>query len=115
MTLSAAHDGQGGLAIAIRDTGIGMSAPQIDIALTPFGQVDSHIARRNKGTGLGLPISRALIALHGGELRIDSTPGAGTRVTVALPQGPRLRRSLYCVLMKSTKARSGAGRWRRPG
>jgi len=79
--LSAAGD----VEIEIADTGIGMTAKDIDIAMTPFGQVDSALARKFEGTGLGLPLTAAFVELHGGRLKIDSEPGRGTRVTVTLP------------------------------
>ena len=75
-----------GLEISVSDTGIGMSSADIETALTPFGQVDSTIARRFKGTGLGLPISRSLMRLHGGDLRVESVLGIGTRVIISLPE-----------------------------
>ncbi len=53
--------------------------------LTFFGQVDSALARENQGTGLGLPLVRAMIEQHGGELSLDSTPGSGTTATLPLP------------------------------
>lgn len=71
--------------LSVTDTGIGMSAADQEIALSPFGQVDSSLARRYEGTGLGLPLSKALVELHGGRLRIDSAPDAGTTVHVILP------------------------------
>lgn len=74
-----------GVEIAVSDSGIGMSPAEIDIALSPFGQIDSKIARQYQGTGLGLPISRSLVELHGGRLRIRSAPGAGTTIVVSLP------------------------------
>ena len=57
----------------MRDTGVGMTEEEIAIALTPFGQVDGSRARWREGTGLGLPIAKALVELHGGELEIRST------------------------------------------
>jgi signal transduction histidine kinase len=75
----------GGIAVEIRDTGIGMSEHDIAVAMTPFGQVDSSHTRWREGTGLGLPIARALIDLHGGELTITSEKDTGTTVTVSLP------------------------------
>jgi two-component system cell cycle sensor histidine kinase PleC len=71
--------------LSVSDTGIGMSADDQQIALAPFGQVDSSLARRYEGTGLGLPLSKALVELHGGRLEIDSAPDAGTTVHVVLP------------------------------
>jgi signal transduction histidine kinase len=53
--------------------------------LTPFGQVDSKLSRKYEGTGLGLPLSQALVRLHGGDLSIASKPGEGTTVTIILP------------------------------
>ena len=74
-----------GLAITVADTGIGMAPADIPKALSPFGQVDGSLARRYEGTGLGLPLTKALIELHAGSLAIASTPGRGTTVTVVLP------------------------------
>jgi two-component system cell cycle sensor histidine kinase PleC len=62
-----------------------MSAAEIEIALTPFGQVDGVLSRKHQGTGLGLPLARSLAELHGGELIVVSTPGEGTTVTLTLP------------------------------
>jgi len=70
--------------VRITDSGIGMSAQDIKVALTPFGQVDNRLERRYEGTGLGLPLTKSLIELHGGSLHIDSTVGKGTSVLVSL-------------------------------
>jgi len=75
-----------GLHLSVTDTGIGMSEKGIERALSPFGQIDSKIARRHQGAGLGLPIARAQAELHGGRLTVESWEGQGTRVTVVLPQ-----------------------------
>jgi signal transduction histidine kinase len=74
-----------GLRFAVRDSGIGMDAAGIELALRPFGQVDSSLARKYSGTGLGLPLSKAIAELHSGTLEIASRPGEGTVVTVAFP------------------------------
>jgi signal transduction histidine kinase len=76
------------VAISISDTGIGMSEDDIELALTAFGQVDSRMTRRYDGTGLGLPLAKAIVELHRGRLEIVSNPGRGTTVTVALPRPP---------------------------
>ena len=74
--------------ISISDTGMGMSLSEIETAMSPFGQVDAGFNKRHEGTGLGLPIAYALARLHGGDLKIESQKGAGTRVTVTLPMEP---------------------------
>jgi len=73
------------LVIAISDTGIGMSKAEIATALTPFGQVDSKLARKFEGTGLGLPLTKSFVELHGGKLVIESSPRVGTTVSVHIP------------------------------
>src|SRR5258706_605964 len=75
----------GGVAISVSDSGIGMSAEQIPIAVEAFGQIDSALSRKYEGTGLGLPIAKHLVELHGGTLTIESTVGVGTTVTIELP------------------------------
>ena len=73
------------LTISVTDTGPGMSAPEIETAMSPFGQVESGFSKRHEGTGLGLPIAFALARLHGGDLQIHSTKGVGTRVSILIP------------------------------
>ena len=75
----------GGLAITVSDTGIGMAPEDIPRAMTIFGQVDSKISRKHEGTGLGLPLAKHLIELHGGTLTINSKVDVGTTVTLVLP------------------------------
>ncbi len=74
-----------GVEFRVRDSGIGIAPEDKDAALTPFRQVDNRLARKFDGTGLGLPIAKALTELHGGTLALESTPGKGTEVTVNLP------------------------------
>jgi len=69
----------------VRDTGIGIEPAQFKTVLTPFEQIDSYLTRRFEGTGLGLPLCKALAEAHGGSLSLDSTPGEGTTVTVRFP------------------------------
>jgi PAS domain S-box-containing protein len=75
----------GGLALCVGDTGIGMSAEGIVQALTPFKQLDSSLARRYEGAGLGLPLAKNLAELHGGRLELDSDVGRGTTAGCWLP------------------------------
>lgn len=83
--IHAQVDGNGWLEISVSDQGIGIAPEDVAVALEPFRQLDARLNRRYEGTGLGLPLSKRLIELHGGELRIDSTPGQGTRVSLHLP------------------------------
>ena len=85
VTLSVRHDTATGLTIAISDTGIGMAQGELAVALEPFGQVESAFTRNHDGTGLGLPIARHLVELHGGQLQISSQQGEGTIVAITIP------------------------------
>ena len=85
ITLRAGIEPDGAIGLSVTDTGIGIAAADIAKAMEPFGQVDSSLTRRYQGAGLGLPISRSLIELHGGRLDLDSTPGAGTTARIRLP------------------------------
>jgi PAS domain S-box-containing protein len=82
---TGANHGPDGVAIWVRDTGIGMSEADVKIALVAFRQIDSTISRKYQGAGLGLSISKSLIELHGGTLAVESTPGLGTTMTAIFP------------------------------
>tara|TARA_R110000868_G_scaffold29889_9_gene111045 strand:- start:8623 stop:10437 length:1815 start_codon:yes stop_codon:yes gene_type:complete len=77
-----------GVDIVVSDSGIGMSPDDIELALSPFGQVDSTFNRQQTGTGLGLPLSKSLAELHGGTLKVASTPDEGTTIIVHLSRRP---------------------------
>ena len=85
VTISGRRDAAGDLIISVVDTGIGMTEKDLERALEPFGQVDSAHARRLQGTGLGLPIAKRLIELHGGTLRLTSRVGSGTEAAIHFP------------------------------
>ena len=85
ITVRARREKGGGLSISVADTGIGIRPADLERVLQPFGQAESGLARRYEGTGLGLPICKALVELHGGSIEIASEPGAGTTVTVHFP------------------------------
>jgi two-component system, cell cycle sensor histidine kinase PleC len=75
----------GGVAIVVTDTGIGMTDEEVAVSLKLFSQVDGGKSRSYEGTGLGLPIAKALVELHGGRLEIRTAKGEGTVVAVLLP------------------------------
>jgi two-component system cell cycle sensor histidine kinase PleC len=75
----------GDISITISDTGVGMDEEELKVALTPFGQVDGSRSRWREGAGLGLPIAKALIELHSGQLEIESARSQGTKVSIRLP------------------------------
>jgi signal transduction histidine kinase len=81
VSLSADHE----LIIKVQDSGIGMTPEGIVKALEPFGQIDNAWNREHSGTGLGLPVVKHLVELHGGTLQIFSKPDVGTTVAVRLP------------------------------
>lgn len=89
VSVAVGIDGITGCSIAVTDTGIGMSANELKLALQPFGQAAYHTTRDHEGTGLGLNIADSLARLHGGTLTLESTPDVGTCATVTLP-GERL-------------------------
>jgi len=85
VTLDGAVEGDGSLVLRCRDTGIGMSPAEMEKALEPWGQVDSALARTHIGTGLGLPLTKALVEAHGGRLTMDSVPGEGSVISLRFP------------------------------
>lgn len=82
--LSCRCDGDGRLRFAVSDTGMGIAPEDIPKALSQFGRI-RDADTRGGGTGLGLPLTRALVEEHGGACEIESVPGEGTTVTVSFP------------------------------
>ncbi len=72
-------------AFVVRDSGIGIEEQDLERVMQPFAQVDSSLNRKYEGTGLGLPLVKSLVELHGGDIDIQSDPGRGTTVGVTLP------------------------------
>ena len=85
VTVSAEIDPVGDLLLSVTDTGIGIPADQIANVFEPFTQIDSGLARRFEGTGLGLYFSRALVQAHGGVLSLRSLVGQGTTAEIRMP------------------------------
>ena len=78
--------------IAVKDTGLGIPPEKLEDVFQEFTQVDTSTTRKVGGTGLGLPISRRLIEMHGGRLWAESTgiPGEGSTFFVELPIEARI-------------------------
>jgi two-component system cell cycle sensor histidine kinase PleC len=85
--VAALRKGQS-VALMVEDTGIGIPPDALNKLGRPFEQVQNPLTRNHKGSGLGLAITRSLVSLHGGETRIASRPGNGTKITVVLPLNP---------------------------
>jgi len=77
----------GGYVVTVQDSGIGMTQQDIEMALTPFGQVENKMTATHNGTGLGLPLAKAMLELHDGQLEITSRPGTGTKIALYFPAG----------------------------
>jgi len=91
----------GGLAIAVSDSGIGIDPDDFEKALAPFGQVESTLNRKFEGTGLGLPLAKHLIEMHGGTLSLESEVNGGTTVTIFLPPERIVERSPIATVAKA--------------
>ena len=79
-------DGKGCPVLCVQDTGIGMDATQLKVALTQFGQADGSHTRKHEGTGLGLPLTMGLVEMHGGTMDVQSAKGKGTAITITFPK-----------------------------
>ncbi|MDE0726816.1 MAG: ATP-binding protein, partial [Alphaproteobacteria bacterium] len=85
VSISGEIDARGRLYILVADTGIGMSPGDLTRAFAPFQQVDHALRRRFEGTGLGLPLVKSMMELHGGKIELQSERGAGTPATPMFP------------------------------
>jgi PAS domain S-box-containing protein len=86
IAIAAARTADGELVISVADTGIGMEPESIPAALTPFTQLENSLQRQYEGVGLGLPLAKRFVELHGGSFAIESVPDEGTVVSFVLPE-----------------------------
>jgi signal transduction histidine kinase len=85
VSLTVAWNEENALEVEVSDTGIGIAPDDLGKVLLPFGQAGDIMTRKHQGTGLGLPLTKALVELHGGRLRIESALGQGTTVRITFP------------------------------
>ena len=90
ISIDARLNDQGGVSLSVADSGIGIEEDDLDDVLQPFNQGSNAHRTVQTGTGLGLPIVKSLVEMHGGRLIIESKRGAGTVVTVEFPKRPKL-------------------------
>ena len=83
--ITASYDESGGLTLAIRDNGIGIAEKDLSRIMEPFQQVDSGLNRKYEGVGLGIPLARAIVRLHGGDIDYTSELEKGTTARLKLP------------------------------
>ncbi|MCH8036070.1 MAG: PAS-domain containing protein [Proteobacteria bacterium] len=98
---------ESGYVFQVIDTGIGIAPEDIPKALSQFGQVDNALNRQHEGTGLGLPLTKSLVELHGGSMDLQSDVGVGTTVTVRFPAdrivaSPDVKQSLSAAVGKAS-------------
>jgi two-component system cell cycle sensor histidine kinase PleC len=85
VTIFAGSDEEGGISLVVRDDGVGMAEAEMLAAMEPFSQADPSLSRGQEGFGLGLPLTRHLVELHGGTVTLSSRQGEGTTVWVTFP------------------------------
>jgi hypothetical protein len=85
--ISAHQHPDGAIDLTVADTGIGMTAAELEKVVEPFAQVDNVLSRRHSGTGLGLPLALKFMEAHGGSLSLESSPGMGTIAVAHIPYG----------------------------
>jgi PAS domain S-box-containing protein len=108
ITLKAWFRPLSGFVLQIADNGIGIALEDIPVVLEPFKQVDSKIGRKYEGAGLGLPLTKSLVEIHGGSFDLQSKLGEGTTVTIRFP-AERIIHSLTHATNTTAAASSGSG------
>jgi signal transduction histidine kinase len=83
--LTVRRETDGEALFQVADSGVGLAPEHLQRAFTPFGQVENRYTKKHRGSGLGLPLAKRLVELHGGSLGVESQPGVGTTMSVRLP------------------------------
>ena len=105
ITVRADEEAGGAIALTVIDNGIGIAPQQIEHVMSPFGQAENVMTRSQDGTGLGLPLVKSFIELHGGALELRSALGEGTKVTLLFPaERTRVRPVAEIVLVEEVAA-----------
>lgn len=86
VAVDARRGSDGGIILSVKDDGAGMSADDLERVISPFVRLSNPMVRQHDGTGLGLPLVKALVELHGGTFELESTPGTGTIATAQFPK-----------------------------
>ncbi|MEE8516118.1 MAG: HAMP domain-containing sensor histidine kinase, partial [Alphaproteobacteria bacterium] len=94
ITVKAGVNDDGAVLFSVTDSGIGIAPEDILKVMEPFRQADNSLSRKHEGTGLGLPLAKSFVELHGGSLDLKSQVGTGTTVTVTFPD----HRSLHVAV-----------------
>lgn len=94
------HDGA--FCVWVKDTGIGIAPENIPVVLAPFGQVENDLTRQYEGTGLGLPLVKSLIEMHGGRFEIHSALNEGTTIRAEFPPPPQGGAVVVAALAEAT-------------
>ena len=89
--VTTGQDDDGGCFVEVRDNGIGIADTDLSRIMQPFVQVENVFSRKHEGTGLGLPLVKKIMELHGGTTAVDSELGGGTTVTIRFPNDRTLR------------------------
>ena len=85
VTVELTQEETGAVSVTVTDTGPGIAKDDLSIVFEPFQQLDSSLTRSFEGTGLGLPLTKSFMKIHGGRIKIDTKLGEGMRVTLTLP------------------------------
>ena len=89
IVVSTSYEGNGSVVLRIRDTGVGMTRSELEQAMKPFRQVSTNSRKRGDGTGLGLPLTKAMVDANRAGFSINSAPNEGTLVEITFPS-PRV-------------------------